>query len=86
MERTTRRDLIQEDEEEELSNKVDYSSLRRQAFQVTYSMPSKLLPADDGNLQNKNSALAQMSVLIHQKFFVVTSFIKYLSTFAKPLT
>lgn len=86
MERTTRRDLIQEDEVEELSNKVDYSSLRRQAFQVTYSMPSKLLPADDGNLQNKNSALAQMSVLIHQKFFVVTSFIKYLSTFAKPLT
>ena len=49
-------------------------------------MPSKLLPADDGNLQNKNSALAQMSVLIHQKFFVVTSFIKYFSTSAKVLT
>ena len=62
--------------EEEVSNKVDYSSLRRQAFQVTYSMSSKLLPADDGILQNKNSALAKMSVLIHQKFFAVTSFIK----------
>ena len=71
--------MIQENVEEELGNKVDYSSLRRQAFQVTYSMPSKLLPADDGNLQNKNSSLAQMSVLIHQKFFVVTSFICLMS-------
>ena len=68
--------------EEEVSNKVDYSSLRRQAFQVTYSMSSKLLPADDGILQNKNSALTKMSVLIHQKFFCSyffhksTSFIK----------